>query len=807
MSVPTRNTFPKRRSSVIRVVFFFLLTLFSFTSVCNASETLTVDALIHGVNQARLTIQSGEVYTVTSEKYAAQKSEEEIAVWMKEKQERELKNFTPDPLYPNIDVKKFEKDYLTPKLKASVHWMRQHTRILHATTLFQILEPDTVIHPTLYHYKLTQVDSPDHSLESEVHFHPGGLSVIVCDIQTQVKQTLGNIVFPYDSVNFFGSDTHGGYWRFSLFGRSPFRVPADAEHVGKETIEGAECHILAFTSENKQNIHIWVDPAKDFCLHKIEYLRSPITKHIRARRAYKQFQKFGDVWFPKIAEDTVYEEDGTVPNRFIVEVAAAEFNVDFPKDFFKIDRDFYLPPDRRSGMGLFPDSGTSPTTPTTETDPGLLLCGPQSLLRICELLKVETTLIELQKLSGFNPNRGTTMLGLKAAATYKGLAPTGVRASIELLQRKKVPLPAIAFVNNNHFLVFETVDKKGIKISDPAQKYSPHVIWDELSEIWGGDLLIFDKNRARRAKQKQAPLAFTETSEYDFGKVLGGSEVKHTFTIKNIGQKPLKILSVTETCACAASVLSQDEIAPNKTGHISAILTVPSGNQRVQESLLVLTNDPVQSTLTLMLKGEAFTPLKTFPERLTFGNREPLQKPLTKRVSLHRQEEVQILNVRTDSEHLKATLKTEDDIPHVEVQLLPTLPVGQFAHNLLVDYTYEGKKTTHNVIAFGQILGELYVVPNRLFFGLIKDPSAASKTITISSRDTQPFQITDVVSSTKAVTVKVKGGDSENHYQVTTTLAPTAVPGELTGEVVIHTSSSVQPTVRVPFFGIVAGTK
>ena len=94
------------------------------------------------------------------------------------------------------------------------------------------------------------------------------------------------------------------------------------------------------------------------------------------------------------------------------------------------------------------------------------------------------------------------MLGLKKAAAYKGLAPSGVSASVTLLKRKNVPLPAIAYVDNNHFLVFETLDEAGVKISDPAQKYAPHLTWDKLSEIWRGELLIFDKKQARRAKQK-----------------------------------------------------------------------------------------------------------------------------------------------------------------------------------------------------------------------------------------------------------------------------------------------------------------
>ncbi len=407
-------------------------------------------------------------------------------------------------------------------------------------------------------------------------------------------------------------------------------------------------------------------------------------------------------------------------------------------------------------------------------------------------------------MSNFNPNRGTTMLGLKEAAIYKGLAPIGVKATLTLLKRKKVPLPGIAYVEGNHFLVFEAVNKKGVEISDPAQKYNPHLTWEKLSEVWDGELLIFDKKKARRAKQKQMPLAFTETPEYDFGKALGGSEIKHTFSIQNIGQKPLKILSVTETCACTASVLSQDKIPVGGTGSISAVLTVPSGNTQVEESLLVLTNDPTQSTLTLTLKGQAFIPLTTFPERLALGNQKPLQEPLTKRVSVHLQDSVQILGVRTNSEHLQAKLETEGKIPHVEVQVLPSIPAGQFSHNLLIDYRYQGQQTSHDVLVFGEVLGELQITPKRIFLGLVKEPSAVSKHITISSRDTHPFQIHSVESSSKAVIATVKKTADETRYLLTATLNPKARPGEFSGEIVVQTSSPVQPTLRVPFFGILA---
>ena len=42
------------------------------------------------------------------------------------------------------------------------------------------------------------------------------------------------------------------------------------------------------------------------------------------------------------------------------------------------------------------------------------------------------------------PTTAQRLLGLKKAAAYKGLAPSGVSASVTLLKQKNVPLPAIA---------------------------------------------------------------------------------------------------------------------------------------------------------------------------------------------------------------------------------------------------------------------------------------------------------------------------------------------------------------------------
>lgn len=781
-----------------RIGLSFVAVIFCLSSLCHAEE-LSTDAIIRGANQARLAIRSGEVYNKTTIEYSATKTETEIAAWIQSERKKKLKQFTPDPFYTDVDVKKYEKNHLMPYLNFHANRSRTHRVEEHTTTQFKVLDRDDATTPKLYQYKLTMIDSPRYPLDKmSDRFKPSDtLYILVYDMQNQVKQPIGDIINSYSlmSTTLYDSNTHYGYQHFSLFGRYFSRVPSNAKQIGKEMIDDVECYGLSIITQNKKKNNIWVDPTIDFCIRRVDYYRTQDTKTPSARISYKKFKKFNDVWFPQVKIYTDYNADNTLRMQRKVEIIAAEFNVNFPKDFFNVDKDYYKP----KNMEQFPYHEESPSSLDTD----ILLCGPQSLSRICELLNVDTSLNELKKLSKFVPARGTTMLGLKKAATYKGLAPAGVKASVELLKREKVPLPAIAYVNRNHFLVFEKVNKEGVIITDPAEKYKPHLTWDELSDLWHGDLLIFDRKKARRTKPIHAPLAFSDKPIYNFGKALGGSEIKHTFTIKNIGKKPLKILAVTETCACTASLLSQDKILPGKIGSIASILTIPYGNKRVQENLIVHTDDPIQSTLTLTLEGEAFTPIKTFPTLIDFGNQKPLQNSGTKQVSLHLQKGTQILEIKTDSKHLKASLKKVNGIPHVIMQLLPTLPIGQFSHNILINYTYNKKPAIYSITVFGEVIGELKVSPNRLFLGSIKNFNSFSKTITISSRNTQPFQVTNVGSKTKGLTLALKENEKKTQYKVKVSISPDTKPGELQGEIVIHTSSSVQPTIRVPFFGII----
>lgn len=658
--------------------------------MCHAADMSKEELIIH-VNFARLGIKSGEIQAERVTEIAARKTDEEITESMKKNIEEELKTYVP---YENIDKDTYEKEYLIPKEKYLANWYRKHTEVEHVTTLFQIIEPDTAAFPQLLKYKVTWERAPGYSLDSEVaqNHHASELFLLAYDTQTQVRQSIGDLISPTGSVDLEDMNKWYGYTPYSLFGRTFYNVPMDAQLVGKEIIDGAECYVLEFTNLYEQKNRIWVDQSLRYCIRKHETLGATETDPISYRVENKDFQKFGQEWFPMRIHETYYEKDGTIREYLTIKITSAELNVDFPKDFFKIERNEYNPQSNR------------PTSPTTDR---LIFCGLNSLVHYCELLGVETDIDELKQLSDFDPVKGSTMRGLRKAAVAKGIPLMNVETSLDSLKRNLVLLPAITYVDANHFLIFESTDYDGVKIMDPFYKYRHYLTWKEISKIWSGELLVFDKMDGQQAFPMQVPLIYSDEPVFNFGRAFGGSELQHTFTVKNIGQKPLKILSITDTCASAASTLSANEILPGEIGTVLARMKVYPGNGMMLEYIYLHTDDPVQNTLALTLTGQAFTPLKTLPEMVAFGQRKLiLKQPITKRVSIHLQKNTKVLGVRTDSEHIKATLEKKSGIPHANLQFMPTFPIGSFNQNLMIDYEHKGQKATHFVYIYGKILEE-----------------------------------------------------------------------------------------------------
>ena len=91
-------------------------------------------------------------------------------------------------------------------------------------------------------------------------------------------------------------------------------------------------------------------------------------------------------------------------------------------------------------------------------------CGPRCLAIILHHHGIDTNLAEIRRISSWNL-RGTSLLGLSIAASKLGMPMLCVSVNPSCI--KCVPLPGIAHVCWNHFVVIRAVGVGGVDMVDP----------------------------------------------------------------------------------------------------------------------------------------------------------------------------------------------------------------------------------------------------------------------------------------------------------------------------------------------------
>src|SRR5712671_772932 len=110
-------------------------------------------------------------------------------------------------------------------------------------------------------------------------------------------------------------------------------------------------------------------------------------------------------------------------------------------------------------------------------------CGPAVLAMIAAHYKKRLSIARIRELAGTD-RRGTSLMGLTAAAEFIGFTARAVRASQQAMPQ--LTLPAVAHWregNRSHFVVLYRVSAKRIVVGDPAaglRKLTP----EEFHKNW-----------------------------------------------------------------------------------------------------------------------------------------------------------------------------------------------------------------------------------------------------------------------------------------------------------------------------------
>lgn len=97
----------------------------------------------------------------------------------------------------------------------------------------------------------------------------------------------------------------------------------------------------------------------------------------------------------------------------------------------------------------------------------------------------------------YTDKKGTNVLGLVEAAEKLNFSAKGVKATLNALRKKMLPLPAIAHINIKdkgwfHYVVIYKVTDKHITVMDPAYGEFQSWTYEEFEEKWTGVIVIIE---------------------------------------------------------------------------------------------------------------------------------------------------------------------------------------------------------------------------------------------------------------------------------------------------------------------------
>lgn len=116
--------------------------------------------------------------------------------------------------------------------------------------------------------------------------------------------------------------------------------------------------------------------------------------------------------------------------------------------------------------------------------------------------------------------------------------------------------------------------------------------------------------------QLMNPKLVMQQNEYDFGNIVQGEEVSHTFVLTNGGSGLLKIINVKPSCGCTAAMPEKDELGPGESTNLNVKFN-SSGRFGKQKKLVrIESNDPDNPQAVITFKGTvvlADSELSTYP--------------------------------------------------------------------------------------------------------------------------------------------------------------------------------------------------
>lgn len=285
------------------------------------SKDLELSEVVTILNTLRQSIRSGELRVVSEE------VEIRSSQYIEERKARD-KNWVDDAHPHELDYKDEILSYLS---------RRERKTLVEKKISFEVNTGSTAL--AINHYKIVSFDRAALNPLKGVgrYVHAG-----YCRVDTYDGQ-LGALEIDFPSIKseiaLYNSPTVKQSFGFHLFGRALKHIPPDAQaELTWKPINGESLCEIQFTTtdpyDRLTDIKLLVDPNQSFAVLKEEHF---VEGTIVFSANYKQFKEKNSIFYPTESDMKFYGPSG-LKQQFTFEVKEMAFNVEFPPDFFTVER-------------------------------------------------------------------------------------------------------------------------------------------------------------------------------------------------------------------------------------------------------------------------------------------------------------------------------------------------------------------------------------------------------------------------------------------------------------------------------------
>lgn len=297
--------------------------------------------------------------------------------------------------------------------------------------------------------------------------------------------------------------------------------------------------------------------------------------------------------------------------------------------------------------------------------------------------------------------------------------------------------------------------------------------------------------------------------KHDFGTVARGADARHTITVKNIYQEPMRVVHVGTTCGCTAAEPDKRTLSSGEEAHIEVVMNTVKFMRRKDSNVDVTLafTDPqgrsVSKSVRVPISAYIRPDVVIEPGAVNFGSVD-LGVGAERRVevSYSGRGNWRIRGVELDHEHLSAEViersrqagyNNDSQIKYdLVVRVKPTAPEGPILKQLIL-LTDDQNSPRVPVIVRARVEPDIVVTPSRLMLGSDLVPGKDRK-YTVVLRGHKPFTIEKIECESNRECFKVRlTSEPRNVHVLPLTFIPPEEPGRFVEEFTVTIAGRPQP--------------